>query len=127
MEVPIAPFNRIGASELKSIGLYHQLKEAVQQSGSNLSVVYFPLSYAIHPEDEIRWRHLGIRNIKGQQKFNSDFARYLNRHQIPVVNITRDLQVAARKGPRLYYWLDIHWTAEGNAAAARAVADRLKR
>ena len=127
MEVPIAPFNPLGASELKSIGLYHQLKEAVQQSGSNLSVVYFPLSYAIQPEDEIRWRHLGIRNIKGQQKFDSDFERYLNRHQIPVVNITRDLQVAARKGPRLYYWLDIHWTAEGNAAAARAVADRLKR
>lgn len=127
MEEPIAPFNPLGATELKSIGLYHQLKQAVQQSGSNLSVVYFPLSYAVHPEDEIRWRHLGIRNIKGQQEFDSAFERYLNRHQIPVVNITRDLQVAARKGIRLYYWLDIHWTPEGNAAAARAVASGLKR
>ena len=127
MEEPIAPFNPLGTTELKSIGLYHQLKQAVQQSGSNLSVVYFPLSYSVHPEDETRWRHLGVRNIRGQQNFDAAFERYLNQHQIPVVNITRDLQIAAKKGQRLYYWLDIHWTAEGNAAAAHAVAERLKR
>lgn len=127
MEMPIAPFNPIGENELKSIRLYDQLKHVVQQSGSDLSLVYFPLSYSVHPEDETRWRHLGVRNIRGQQNFDAAFERYLNQHQIPVVNITRDLQVAAKKGLRLYYWLDIHWTAEGNAAAARAVADGLKR
>ncbi len=127
MEVPIAPFNPLGESELKSIRLYDQLKQVVQQSGSDLSVVYFPLSYSVHPEDEIRWRHLGIRNIKDQQEFDSAFERYLNGRQIHVVNITKDLQMAAKKGHRLYYWLDIHWTAEGNAAAAHAVSERLKR
>lgn len=126
MEVPIAPFNPLGEKELKSVRLYDQLKQVVQQSGSDLSVVYFPLSYSVHPEDETRWRHLGVRNIRGQQNFDAAFERYLNQHQIPVVNISRDLQVAAKKGPRLYYWLDIHWTAEGNAAAARAVANALK-
>jgi len=127
IDVPITPFNPLGENELKSIRFYDQLKQVVQQSGSDLSVVYFPLSYSVHPEDEIRWRHLGIRNIEDQQEFDSAFERYLNRRQIQVVNITKDLQMAAKKGHRLYYWLDIHWTAEGNAAAAHAVAERLKR
>ena len=88
-------------------------------------MVYLPLSYAIHREDESRWRHLGIRDIPRQMAFDTAFVHYLNECQIPSLDITPQLQKSAQGGKRMYYWLDIHWTPAGNAAAARAVADHL--
>src|SRR5262249_60703048 len=88
-------------------------------------VVYVPLSYAIHREDESRWRHLGIRDIINQMTFDAAFVHYLSEWQIPSIDITRQLQKSAQLGKRMYYWLDIHWTPAGNAVAARAVSEYL--
>jgi hypothetical protein len=53
---------------------------------------------------------------------------HLNTQNIPTVDITDDLRRAAVSNKRrLYYWLDIHWTVDGHAAAARAVAGHLAR
>jgi hypothetical protein len=104
---------------------YRHLAKAVRESGARLQIVYFPLSYVVYPEDEARWRHLGVRNVAAQKAFDTAFVNYLNDQQIPTVDITEDLLHAATHGKRLYYWLDIHWTPEGNAVAARAVAGSL--
>jgi hypothetical protein len=88
-------------------------------------VVYVPLSYAIHREDQSRWRLLGISDIPRQMAFDAAFVRYLNECLIPSISLTQQLQKSAATGKRIYYWLDIHWTPAGNAAAARAVADYL--
>jgi hypothetical protein len=106
---------------------YQHLAKAVQGSGARLQIVYFPLSYIIHPEDESRWRHLGVKNVEAQSAFDAAFVNYLSERHIPTVDITEDLRNAATHGKRLYYWLDIHWTPEGNAVAARAVAGSIIR
>lgn len=110
-----------------SMVFYRHLGKAVQESGARLQIVYFPLSYVIHPEDESRWRHVGVYNVNAEKAFDSAFVSYLNEHGIPAVDITEDLRRAATHGKRLYYWLDIHWTQVGNAAAAQAVAGSVTR
>jgi len=110
------------------MAFYGHLADAVRNSGARLQIVYLPLSYEIYPQDQSRWRHLGVHDIEAQQTFNRAFVRYLNERQIPTVDITQKLQLAAaHEKKRLYYWLDIHWTVEGNAAAADAVADYMRR
>ena len=102
--------------------VYSNLSGIVRAAGARLLVVYVPLSYAIHREDESRWRHLGIRDIPRQMAFDAAFVHYLNERQIPSIDITQQLQKSAQVGKRMYYWLDIHWTPAGDATAARAVA-----
>jgi hypothetical protein len=104
---------------------YNKLASIVCHAGAQLLVVYVPLSYAIHREDESRWRLIGIRDIPRQLSFDDAFVDYLNARKIPSIDLTRQLQNSARDGKRMYYWLDIHWTSAGNATAARAVADYL--
>jgi hypothetical protein len=107
----------------QAMHLYTKLSGSVRAAGAQLLVVYIPLSYAIHREDEARWRHLGAGDISRQTAFDAAFVRYLNECQIPSLDLTRHLQKSAETGKRIYFWLDIHWTAAGNSAAALAVAD----
>ncbi len=109
----------------EAMQFYNKLASDVRQAGARLLVVYVPLSYAIHREDESRWRLLGIRDIDWQMAFDASFVRYLNECGIPSIDITRALLKSARGGKRMYNWLDIHWTPAGNATAAQAVADYL--
>ena len=106
---------------------YDRLKQVVESSGARLLIVHFPLSYCIHRDDIGRWQHLGVRNVDAQIEYNADYCEYLQGKGIDCVNITEELIGAAASGNRLYYWLDIHWTAEGNAVAAQAVANYLGR
>ena len=104
---------------------YRRLADVVRASGARLQIVYIPLSYVIYPADESRWRHLGVQNVAAQEAFDTAFVKYLNAQNIPTLDISKDLRDAAAHEKRLYYWLDIHWTPEGNAVAARAVGRSL--
>ena len=122
-----ADFNIEKPEVRDATAFYEHLAKAVQESGARLQIVYFPLSYVIYPEDENRWRHLGVRNVAAESAFDAAFVDYLNAQHIPAADITQDLRDAATGRKRLYNWLDIHWTPEGNAAAANAVAGVLSR
>ena len=89
-------------------------------------VVYFPLAYVVHPQDRSRWRHLGLHDVERQKAFDSAFVEYLNKHGIACLDLTPSLIEAAQKtGKRLYYWLDVHWTPEGNHVIAQVAKDYL--
>jgi hypothetical protein len=120
-----AQFDPTKPDVLESMVVYSKLLSATSAAGARLLVVFFPLSYAIHREDESRWRHLGIVNVAREAAFDAAFVRYLNENQISSIDITKQLRRSAESGERLYFWLDIHWTPMGNATAARAVADYL--
>ena len=110
----------------RSLGFYQDLHRAAADAGGGLLVVYFPLAYVVHPGDAARWRHLGVRNIEAQRAFDAAYCSYIDARGVPCLDITADLIRAASNGSRrLYYWLDIHWTPEGNRTAAEAVATRL--
>ena len=108
-----------------ALDFYRELERTIRRDGTDLVILYLPLSYVVHPEDAARWRHLGVVDVPAQRSFDEKFAVYLNEIGIPAVNVTGPLQRAAEAGKRLYYWLDIHWTPEGNAVAAHAFAEYL--
>jgi hypothetical protein len=107
-----------------SLTLYRSLREAARDAGAKLLVVYFPLGYAVHPEDASRWQHLGVDDVAAQAAYDTALCEHLaTRESLPCIDITSPLKDAARSGDeRLYYWLDVHWTAAGNRVAAEAVA-----
>jgi hypothetical protein len=119
-------FDPGGPEERDARKFYELLTKTVRASGAQLEIVYFPLSYGVHPQDESRWRHLGLKDVQAHKAYDAAFMGYLNKRDIPGIDISDALRhAAARDGRRLYYWLDIHWTPEGNAAAASAVAAAL--
>jgi len=120
-----ARFDPADARVQEAQAFYDELASRVRAAGAELLVVYFPLSYAIHPEDMSRWRLLGVHDVSSQMAFDAAFVRHLNERGIPTLDITESLRQAASRGERLYFWLDIHWTKEGNQVAAQAVAEHL--
>ena len=116
-------------SVIDSLDFYRALRVETRRAAAEVLVVFFPLSYAVHSEDESRWRHLGVRDVDAQQEFDAAFCDHLTlRESIPCLDISTPLQRAAKtSADRLYYWLDVHWTESGNRVAAKAVADHLLR
>jgi len=122
----IGAFDLARADVADSLAFYEDLRSTVQAAGARLLVIHFPLAYAVHPQDSDRWRHLGLLDIPQQVAFDGAFCGHLNSLGIACLNLTQQLiDHGWHSGKRLYYWLDIHWTAEGNAAAARTAADWL--
>jgi hypothetical protein len=116
-------FSPDDASVKESLLLYRNLKRAVEAAGAKLLIVYFPLSYVVHPEDRARWVLHGVKSIDRQVNFNRAFDSYLDERGIQCLNLTDDfIEIARTDKSRLYFWLDIHWTELGNAAAAQLVA-----
>jgi len=121
-----ANFDPGSAKVAPSLAFYEQLRGVVEGAGAKLQLVYFPLSYVVHREDMARWRHLGVQDVDSQMRFDAAFCDHVAARGFDCIDITPSLVEAASGGERLYYWLDIHWTPEGNRVAARAVADHLK-
>jgi hypothetical protein len=108
-----------------SMKYYEDLRSTVEQSGAKLLVFFMPMSYCVHEEDITRWAHLNTKDIARQNGYNADFCRYLQSVGIDCIDITDESRQAAEKGERLYYFVDIHWTPEGNELAARAAVRHL--
>jgi lysophospholipase L1-like esterase len=110
-----------------SLSFYRAFSTAVQEAGAEFAVVYFPLAYVVYPEDRARWAIHGVEDIEGQIEFNRAFTSYLrNNEDISTLNLTDDLIKQARGGgPRLYYWLDVHWTPLAHRRSAEAVGNFL--
>jgi hypothetical protein len=122
----VGAFDPASPGVTASMAFYDELRAAVEGSGARLLLVYFPLSYVVHPQDLARWRHLGVQDVETQTAFDRAFGEYLGKRGFTCLNLTEALIDEARKShQRMYYWLDIHWTADGNHVAARAVADWL--
>ncbi len=118
-------FSPTNPEVVETMQYYNDLRTTVEATGAKLTLVYFPLAYCVHREDAGRWAHLGVRNIEEQIQYDADFCKYLQSEGFDCVNITPDLQGAADEGDRLYYFVDVHWTPEGNQTAAQAAARHL--
>jgi len=117
-----APFEIDTPGVKESLDFYNNLKQNVEESGAHLLIVYFPLAYVVHPEDRGRWALHGVENVDRHIDFNRMFASYLNESGIRCLNLTDSfIDMAKKENGRLYYWLDIHWTKQGNAVAAKSV------
>ncbi len=115
------------APELEpSFRFYRRLERSVAASGARLLVLFTPVSHRIHPEDVARWRLKGQPPVGERIEFNRDFCRHLSATGIDCVDVTPALLAAARASDeRLYYWLDSHWTIQGNRVVADSVATHM--
>jgi len=119
-------FDPESMSIIETMGFYQSFERAVRQTGAKFLVVYLPLSYIVHPQDRGRWMMQGVEDINGQVRFNQAFTARLNQEGIQCVNVTDALiDRAMRDAQRLYYWLDVHWTSEGNRLAASVVTTHI--
>lgn len=111
---------------IDSLNFYDRLCDTVTGDGTRLLVVFLPSAYCVHREDVGRWYQGGQWDTDAEIGFNRTFCEHLNSQGITCLNIHDSLVDAARRNKeRLYYWLDVHWTALGNDVAAGAVADYL--
>jgi lysophospholipase L1-like esterase len=95
--------------------------------GAEVRVVflYVPLSFAVHPEDEPRWRHLGVADHAARREQARRRIEALREAGIAIVDTSPLLRDRGRS-ERMYYWLDIHFTPAGNGAAADAAVPAIE-
>jgi len=121
-----APFDAGAPDARDALSFYDAFAAAVREAGAVPLVVYLPLAYRVYPGDVTRWRHRGITDPEAGRARNEALLDAVRQDGVPVADLTDDLRAAAAADTvRLYYRIDIHWTAAGHAAAARAVAGRL--
>jgi hypothetical protein len=122
----VSGFSPDDESVQDALAFYAELRDAVREAGGRLLVIYFPLSYCIHPEDAARWRHLGVEDPAARIAFDRGVTEHLVASGVPCLNLTPELQAAVRAGgERLYHAIDIHWTPAGHRVAADAAARHL--
>jgi hypothetical protein len=108
--------------------VYDELRSSAREAGAVPAVIYAPASYRIHPGDRARWAHITGEIAGDPLPYEQAFCDYLTSSGLLCVNLAPPLLEAAAAGPeRLYYWLDVHWTARGNQVAAQTVAQALDR
>jgi hypothetical protein len=120
-------FNSDNPEVLDAMKFYEDLRRTVKQTGAKLLVIFIPMSYCVHEGDAVRWVHLEPANIERLNAYNADFTRHLKSAGFDCLDITDVSRQEAEKDQRLYYYVDIHWTPEGNEVAARAAAEHLKK
>ncbi len=109
------------AEQYRSFGEF-----AARVTGRATPVVflYIPLSYAVHPSDAPRWRHILNPDPEAtRQRIRTGLAA-LRDAGITVIDTTGPLIEAAHR-ERMYYWLDIHLTPAGNRVVSEAALPRL--
>jgi hypothetical protein len=103
-------------------------RDEAERQGARYALAVVPGKWQIHRDD---WQALlSVRGEPDDDRWvlrgpNRKLAQLAEAHQIPVVDLMPPLRDAADDGRRLYYPVDIHWTAAGHEVAARAVADFL--
>jgi lysophospholipase L1-like esterase len=108
------------------------LDDDVAKAGAELLIAYTPSSAAVYSED---WNATRRKYGMSSDEWNvhrvaDELADICRRNGVPFLDLTSALQVAAvdlgRKGKRVYFEDNGHWTPEGNAHVAQALARFLK-
>ncbi len=100
--------------------IYVEYKNFVRESlGKDIPIVflYIPYSSVVRPTDVSRWQHLGYQNPFEIRKEAKEIKEILKRYNIIFIDTT-DVLEAKDKNKRMYYYLDIHLTPEGNRVVA---------
>jgi hypothetical protein len=103
-------------------------RDEAERQGAGFALVIVPGKWQVHREDwqallealdepdDDRWV------LRGP---NRRLTQLAEAYQIPVLDLLPPLRDAVDDGRRLYFPVDIHWTAAGHEVAARSVADFL--
>ena len=87
--------------------------EALLGPETEVAFIYLPYSFAVHPEDIVRFPGLTPEDVPITRSRIQSEIEAIDRRRIAILNTLPALMEEAA-GHRLYYWLDIHFTPEGN-------------
>ena len=79
--------------------------------------LYVPFSYVVHPEDSARFAHKGVSPPEETRALAARIGSLLAENAITYIDPTAAL-VARTADSRMYYFLDVHFTAAGNKVLA---------
>ncbi len=99
---------------------YLEFMGEVAGEETEIIFLYLPVAYIVHPEYRSRWQHLGLRDRDIAFSNSRLINRALHENGTLVVDATDDL-VEKGGSEKMYNYIDIHFTPEGN----RVVADAL--
>ena len=108
--------------------IIQELDGDAAKAGAELLIAYAPSRAVVYPEDwDATLRKYGMsRDDWDVDRAAAELAEICERNRIPFLDLTSDLRLAAAGLPReekaLYFERDIHWTPEGNAQVAQALA-----
>ncbi len=111
--------------------IIQQLHYEVTKGGAEFRLAYVPSRAAVYAEDwsATRRRYGLSREAWNIHRVASELSDICDRNKIPFLDLTSTLQAAAaelgREGKRVYFANDGHWTPEGNARVAQALAQFL--
>ena len=98
---------------------------------TDVAFIYLPYSFAVHPGDIVRFPGVVPEDVPITRSRIQSGIEAIERRGIPILNALPALMDHAA-GHRLYYWLDIHFTPDGNRIVAdiavpflQAIVDRV--
>mgnify|MGYP001822929698 CR=1 FL=1 len=86
-------------------------------SGVKTAFLYVPFSYVVHPEDSARFAHKDVNPAEETRALSARIGSLLEENSITYIDPT-DALVAGAADNRMYYFLDVHFTADGNRILA---------
>jgi len=88
--------------------------------------LYIPYSYVVNARDLSRWQHLAYEPPQKIMEFHAPLAAALAAEGFYYLDAT-DALAAGNTGSRMYYFLDIHLTPEGNRVVAERAVPLIQR
>jgi hypothetical protein len=114
-EAPADPVDAEGIVE--PFRNYIDFVQGVAGSGVKTVFLYVPFSYVVHPEDSARFAHKGVSPAAETRALSARIGSLLAENSITYIDPTEAL-VASTADSRMYYFLDVHFTAAGNRILA---------
>ncbi len=127
-------YSRAGNSALSdgisaTAGKYERYVEFVEKClGRKIPVIFLhvPFAYTVRPSDIVRVKHRAHCSPAEERRKTADLQKVLWDRGIQLIDTT-DVLIAGDKKSRMYYFLDIHLTPQGNSVVAAHVAPLLQK
>lgn len=82
-----------------------------------VAFIYLPYSFAVHPGDVVRFPGFTPEDVSRSRERVHAAIEAITARGIPILNTLPPL-IESASDSRLYYWLDIHFTRDGNRVVA---------
>ncbi|MCI0692996.1 hypothetical protein L0337_13450 [candidate division KSB1 bacterium] len=109
-----------------------EFERLAKNNGAKLLVAYAPAQFEVYEEYLARWYHRKdydgkmFNHLKTFHTFMGDALKGREIYYVDLLPVLRDA-ASANPETKLYYYLDVHWTPEGNRVVAESLSTIVQR